>query len=270
MMTQAHNAIITCRFEHIEAETGLIHMITTRKGGVSDTPYNSLNLGLTTGDRYINIGRNQELLSGTFDLPFNRLTSSRQVHGSSIACISAPPAGGASHTIWYTHCGFDGLSTQRAGIPLMIRVADCVPILLYDPHNKAVAVVHAGWRGTLDRIAHKAVEHMRIMYRSRASTLQAGIGPAIGPCCFSVDHTIAGQFAKCFPESAPTIISHRNEHAHIDLAQSNAVQLQQAGCRGSNIELAGCCTRCTSDLFFSHRGEQGKTGRFALIAMLRS
>jgi len=151
----------------------------------------------------------------------------------------------------------------------MIRIADCVPIILYDPKLKVIAVVHAGWKGTVSEITGKTIHEMMGHFKCEPENIYAGIGPAIDKCCFSVDKEVTEMFEKNLKRSE-YFIEKENDSASINLKEANKIQMILSGLKEENIEVSEICTSCSSDVFFSHRREEGRTGRFALLAGLHS
>jgi len=197
------------------------------------------------------------------------VVSSHQVHGTDIAIITEPPQRSLPFPAAHVLDGYDGFITAVPKIPLLVRVADCVPVLLYEPDKRALAVVHAGWKGTAGGIAARAAVLMVEHCQCDLKKIRAGIGPSIGPCCYEVQQDVADCFRNAvgrkrflMPEAADNTFS-------LDLQEANRQQLIESGLEPGLIELSWLCTACNSNLFFSHRGEKGKTGRFALIAGLR-
>ena len=197
-----------------------------------------------------------------------------QVHGCVIREVTDPMTTRAELE------GVDALVTNVPGVAISVRTADCIPILLYDPVNKAVAAVHAGWRGTVQHISQKTIEVMRELYRTDVSELRAVIGPGIGPDSFQVGQEVADAFAAagipmseilkdCGPK-APTDDNPMNGGLHIDLWQANRWLLEQAGLRSENIQVAGICTYKECDRFFSARREGTKCGRIINVIKLIS
>jgi len=150
----------------------------------------------------------------------------------------------------------DALVTDTAGLMVGVRTADCVPILLADSRRRAVAAVHAGWRGTLARIAARAVDAMGREFGTRPLDLVAAIGPAIGPCCYEVGPDVAGKFAALAPELAAC-----RSPAHLDLVEINRKILAEAGVPEARIRAAGLCTSCRAADFYSYRREGERAGR---------
>ena len=268
MLEQTFSGLKLLLFESLASCAELTHAVTTRIGGVSPAPFHSLNLGINTGDAEKNVGENYARLAAALGFDLQTVVTSHQVHGDRIALIESLPAGAKHFPRTHAHDGYDALLTGQPGITLMIRVADCVPVILYAPDRNVLALVHAGWRGTLAGIAGKAVCAM-VRSGCRPDRIRAGIGPAIGPCCFSAHKDVADRFRTGFGAAGSVIAGDANG-ARIDLPGCNRLQLLDAGLRPGNIEMSGMCTACNLHLFFSHRGEQGKTGRFVLCAGLRA
>ncbi len=269
MQKKTNNDIPFLVFNNLSQHPGLFHAITTRAGGISPAPFDSLNLGLNTEDTPENILRNHQMVSGALAFNLQSLVSTKQVHGSRCLNVTGSPSPADPGSVTYTHEGYDALITDRPGIVLTIRVADCVPILLYDPEAKVVAVVHAGWKGTLVGIAGIAVGQMCRAFGAQEARIRAGIGPSIGPCCFEVGSEVAELFHQAFTGST-NYMTRRAGSTYLDLKQANHAQLVGSGLVPQHIETGDFCTACRSDVFFSHRREQGKTGRFALFAGLGS
>lgn len=150
----------------------------------------------------------------------------------------------------------DGLITNAVGLMVGVRTADCVPILLADERRRAVAAVHAGWRGTLARIAARAVEAMVREYGTQPADLIAAIGPCIGSCCYEVGPDVARSFSALFPE-----LPEPRGHAHLDLEEANRRVLAGAGVPAGRIHAGGLCTRCRAGDFHSYRRDGEQAGR---------
>ncbi|MBM4311127.1 MAG: peptidoglycan editing factor PgeF [Deltaproteobacteria bacterium] len=252
-------------FEQLRGCSALAHAVSVRTDPADDGA--EFDLGWSPGHDPARVRRRAASVADALGLDGGLVCGCTQVHGSSIACIDEPPPDDPG--VPWRMCGeCDALVTNLPGITLLVRVADCVPILLYDPVHRVVALVHAGWKGTLAGIAAAAVERMRTRYGCRPFDLLAGVGPSIGPCCCEVGEDVAGRFRSGF-EGAGRCMMMNCRAITIDLPEANRLQLLGSGVLPGNIEVAGLCTRCRSDVFFSHRGEQGKTGRFGLFAGLR-
>ena len=226
---------------------GVPHGFTTRQGGTSRGPFESLNLGGAVGDEPACVERNWGLLRQATGLAFARV---RQVHGHQVVRAREPSAAPSREG--------DAVISDRPGLAACVSVADCAPILLLDPSSGAVAAVHAGWRGTLARAAAHAVEALVRGHGARPADLLAAIGPAIGPCCYEVSSDLAARFRG---EVGPAAGNPRGRQSRVDLWTANALVLRQAGLSRRRIEVLGACTACEPEQFFSHRRDIGRTGR---------
>ncbi len=158
----------------------------------------------------------------------------------------------------------DALITDVPGAAIAVRTADCIPILLVDTRKRAVAAVHAGWRGTVQGIAAKAVGAMADRFGSRPRDMLAAVGPGIGPCCYEVGEEVAVQFCDMFPER-----SNWAGQTHVDLAEANRRQLVSAGLAEDAVWAAGLCTVCLAQEFFSWRREREKAGRMVSVIRVK-
>jgi YfiH family protein len=248
------------QFNNFDAGT-VSHAIFTRHGGVSPEPYASLNMSVSTGDAGKNVQANVTAAFRALERDPTTRADLWQVHSARVVAADAPNG-------TRQHLGqADALITDRPEVSLFLRFADCVPIMLYDPRRRAVSVAHAGWRGSLSKVAKAAVEAMTERYGSRPADLVAGIGPGIGPCHYAVGPEVVEQTRLAFNGVADSLLLARNGGYHLDLWAANRAALQEAGVE--QIEVAEICTACHSQDFFSHRATGGLTGRFGgLIGLL--
>jgi YfiH family protein len=255
---QVSHGLPTYQFEGLAFE-GVIHAVFTRLGGVSQGPFATLNVGRTVGDDETAVAENHARIYAHLGLSTDRVATTHQVHSNRVAVVTAGDAG-------RVFPGTDGLVTDLPGIALLLRFADCQPILLYDPVHHALGLVHAGWRGTAQGIARRAVEMMQEAFGSQPQALVAGLGPAIGPCCYTVGQEVASAMGYALPDWRQ-VMQPQEDQWRFDLPAANAQQLAATGVR--TIEQAHLCTACHKDEFFSHRGDKGQTGRFAVVAYLK-
>jgi YfiH family protein len=228
------------------------HGVFTRHGGVSEHPYKSLNTSASVGDRPESVEQNLRMIRQ--EIGAKRLFSMEQVHGDDLVVLR----GGHQPNLDRPFSA-DATITNIPGLALLVKQADCQSVIIYEPKKHVVANVHCGWRGNVKDILGKVVKCMKSAFGCEESYLMAAIGPSLGPCCAEfVD------FEKLFPTDFERFMVRQN---YFDLWAVSCSQLLNAGLQGNNIELAGICTRCRTDLFFSYRGE-GKTGRFGTVAML--
>jgi YfiH family protein len=240
---------------HNLAAAGVTHGIFTRLAGRSLPPFASLNVGHTVGDDSDAVESNHRLISKSLGLRSSDVITARQVHGSNVAIVGLNDLGAVLPNT-------DALITRDPGTALMLRFADCTPILLAEPRRSVVGIVHAGWRGTLGQIAVKAIEKAVRLFGIVPERLIAGIGPSIGPCCYEVGYDVLRRL-ESDEEDWSNLLVKKEKGTFMDLWASNRRHLVNAGVR--NIEVARLCTACHIDEFFSHRQESGLTGRFAAV-----
>jgi len=254
-----HHRLATYHFTNL-AVPGLVHAIFTRLGGVSREPFATLNVSENVADTPAAVAENRARIYAHLGIEAAQVVTAGQVHGNRIALVTAADAG---QTLPRT----DGLITATPGVALMLRFADCQPIILYDPEHHALALVHAGWRGAAQGIPRRAVEAMQRAFGSRPAALIAGLGPAIGPCCYTVGQDVAAAMGYALPDWQKVLEPQGENRWKFDLPAANAQLLADAGVQ--NIEQTAICTACHTEIFFSHRGDGGQTGRFAVVAFLR-
>jgi polyphenol oxidase len=272
----------------------LAHGFSTRTGGFSRVyGKGALNLGFTKDDSKTAVERNRaafvshllavrESKHNSSQLP---LITLRQIHSDLIHFVDSPPK---------SQLAGDGLITSTPGLLLSIQTADCLPIMLIDPKQRAIGVFHAGWRGTLKRLVEKGIGEMRRHFGSRAPDLKAAIGPGIHGCCYEVGKEVHEKFESQFAyatklfreveefnevrEKYPMLFLTARAPGHselpkkifLDLVEANRQQLLAVGVLAKNIEASELCTNCHPDLLFSYRAEKGKTGRMMAVAGIRN
>ncbi len=260
----------------------LIHGFSTRPGGVSPREAkNVLNLGFLEWDTRENVLENRCRFQSALAAGDLQLIPLKQIHSDVIRIFPQSPS---------DPCKGDASATDRPGLLLGVQTADCVPILLVDPKKRAVAAIHAGWRGTLARITQKAVGRMQLEFGSNPAHLLAAIGPSIGPCCYEVAANFVIKFTAQFADAAgyfdearsgeePNPLQWLNmsppghqpppPNVHLDLRKANRSQLLAAGLHPKNIFISNLCTACRTDLLFSHRREGPLSGRLMSAIALR-
>jgi polyphenol oxidase len=255
-----------------EAPNGIVHAFSTRQGGVSRPPFATLNLGQSVGDEPAVVEENRRRFFGAFGIDLGRVVRAWQAHGDGVLRVDAGLTGraGFPRCLLDERAKFDALITHLPGLALVVSTADCLPILIHDPVRRAVAAVHAGWRGTTKLIAARALTAMREAYGTDPSDCQAAIGPGIRGCCFEVDTAVTDAMAAALPNWEAHARANRPGHWLLDLAEINRAILEAAGVRTDRIEDVGLCTSCRNDLFFSHRAEKGRTGRMMNFILLKA
>ena len=250
------------------AEDQCIHGLTGRLGGVSQKPYDSLNMALHVGDDPEMVWANRQRFLHALGLKAAELVTPEQVHGLHIARVSRADTGRGAREYQDAIQQTDALVTDEPGLPLMLCFADCTPILFLDPVHRAVGIAHGGWKGTVGRIAQQTVQRMQAEFGTDPTELLAGIGPAIGPCCYEVGPEVAGQFRAAFPGHEAELLQEQAGSCHLNLWQANRLQLLEAGLKSSHIDMADTCTSCKHSWFYSYRADGGRTGRMAAVIAL--
>ncbi len=247
------------RFANLQAHADhLRHAVFTREGGVSTAPFDSLNVSFSSVDDRAAVGENRTRCAAALGLSPTQIVCAGLVHGTETAVVrsgsgTALPDG--SRVIE----NVDVLITDTPGIGLLVTAADCLQVLLYDPETPALGMAHAGWRGLAGGVLTAAVRAMSERFGSRPSRLLAGIGPGLGPCC--------AEFSDPTNELPPWFAPYIHGR-HVDLWAAARDQLAAAGIAQVGIAQQAICTVCERHRFFSHRGDKGRTGRFAAIAVL--
>ncbi|HSH01985.1 MAG TPA: peptidoglycan editing factor PgeF [Anaerolineae bacterium] len=239
---------------------GVAHGVFTRGGGVSLAPFGSLNLSVSVPDEKERVYENRRRAYGLYGLDTGTIVHAHLVHGAEVAVVGSGDGG--------TWTKVDGLVTAEGGVGLTMNYADCTPIFLYDEVRQVIGVGHAGWQGAVVDLPGGMVRTMGREFGSEPADLWAGIGPTIGACCYEVGEPVVGRVREAFAEGdsllvAPPAGKVDNGRPYFDLPEANRRNLWRAGVR--EIEMAGVCTACRTDLFFSHRAERGKTGRFGVV-----
>lgn len=255
------NGVITYTFENLAAYPVSAH-VSTRHGGVSPAPWNSLNFSVKRGDSGERVRANRQRLADALRIEATSFVFCQQVHGSRVERVVRDDAGAV-------RLDADGLLTADAMTPLSLVFADCVPVALYDRRRHVLAVCHAGWRGTVAGIAADTVAAMRSAFDTDPADIVAGIGPSIGPDSYEVGTDVVTA-AERLPD-ADRLFRFRNgsgRNPHFDLWEANRSQLVQAGVPESQIEVSGIDTARNTADFFSHRAEHGQCGLFSMVAWL--
>lgn len=227
--------------------------ISSRVGGVSSAPYDTLNLGKGPGDRPGDVFTNRRLLLGALGIPAGRVARAGQVHGAGIKVVKR---GGIQRNV-------DGLITNTRNLTLAISTADCYPVIIYSPPEKALAAIHVGRRGAELGIIEKALERLIADFRINLDYTICIIGPGICEKCYTVGEPAALRF----PEKTRKL---RGSSWHLNLLSFCTFELRKCGVKRKNIHRAGLCTACNTDIFFSYRKSEGITGRSWTLATIGS
>ena len=276
-----HDDLLYFRFETLPENGRVGHAVFSRRGGVSAAPFDSLNLSLSVPDERDRVYGNRRRVYGLYGRDTDTVVHAHLVHGADVARVTT-----AENGTWVHHV--DGLITDQPGCVLAMNYADCAPIFLYDPVHHAIGLGHAGWKGAVVDLPGAMVRAMAEQFASRPADLIAAIGPCIGSCCYEVGAEVIDAVEEAFGSDADGLLTtdHRpqtTDHVpatsgrglssvvggqesarpHFDLPAANRLNLRHAGV--TQIETTEFCTACRTDLFFSHRAEKGRTGRFGTV-----
>lgn len=266
-MHQGKNNIIYFTIPSFD-DTGLVKScFTSRLGGVSNGNYASLNMGLNTNDERENVLENFQIVGTELHIPMDHFVYSDQVHKDRIKIIKEEDRG-KGITCHSDIIGIDAFVTNVKNIALVTVYADCVPIFILDPIRKVIALAHAGWRGTVLKIARKTIHAMIQEFDTNPQECLAAIGPSIGKCCYEVDRGVIDEFNKNFTNLQEFAFSKGNDKYMLDLWQANKIVLKEIGILDRNITISSMCTMCNPQYLFSHRRDKGITGRMAAILQL--
>ena len=249
----------------------LINGFSTRLGGVSTGIYESMNLAFTVGDERENVLENYRIFGESMGISRDRMVFSDQQHTTNVMAVDA------------SHCGegilkprsfkdIDGIMTNEPGVCLVTSYADCVPLYFVDPVNKAIALSHSGWRGTIGNICRNTLKEMAKLYGTRPEDVTACIGPSICADCYEVGSDVADVFLEAYGPDSGVVLPHNGGvpgKYRLDLTRACFLNMKNAGIREENISLPDICTCCNGDVLHSHRASKGKRGGLCAFLMIR-
>lgn len=242
-------------------------IVSTRLGGVSQEHLHSLNLSFSemVGDNADAVITNRSRFYSIVDVEAEQVAQAQLVHGAHVEIVTEQTPCGTYEKLSKT----DGLVTNVSGKALFIPVADCAAIAFYDPKHQVIAMIHAGWRGTVAGIIPETVKTMQQL-GSNPADIFVGISPILGKCCYQVRADLVAIFTQAFPSQARHFFEPQADDTYLfDIAAVFRWQLRESGVLLDHIEESGMCTACHTDEFYSYRAERGKTGRFAALIMMR-
>lgn len=265
---EKHNLTLL-EFENLSRFSEITHFVSTRKGGVSGGAYAELNISFTVGDFVRDVSTNRKRLAEALGIQPRRFVFQNQQHSAKVQNADFSDCKDFTrHT--YSFEGSDALITNRPGICLFVFAADCVPILVVDKENKAIAAVHSGWRGTSKKILKHTLEKMRREFESKPENIFAGIGPAISLPNYEVGSRVAHAFQQAYGAAADKFIAiPKGKKEHLDLYAANKYLLTEHGVPDSHIEISDHCTFRDKELLFSAR-RKAASGRFGAGIMLNA
>lgn len=260
-----HGPLTYFQFELLSQFEDLVHGVFGRHGGVSGPPFTSLNVSYAVADLSESVRENRKILCAALSIPYQRLVVAKQVHGIDVVVVDET-ADPSDPDDWYRLLpSADAIITGRPGHYPMMTFADCVPLVFFDPKTRGLGIAHGGWKGTAAHVARHTVEAMIGTFGSRPEDLLVGIGPSIGPCCYEIKEDVASRVRESVRSTDGILLDLADGTIHLDLWEMNRRQLREAGVSPDCIELAGLCTACHTETFFSNRAERGSTGRFGAV-----
>jgi polyphenol oxidase len=269
MQTEEREDLVVFRFESLPDGVGAF--VSTRSGGVSSPPFESLNLGLRVGDDPALVVDNRRRLFQTFDMSLDRSVWCKQIHSDGVTVVGIDDQGRGSVNEESIVDDTDALVTDVPDLTLCVTLADCVPVVIFDPDRSIAGLAHAGWGGTVSRISSRTVEVMHERFGCDPSSIVAAIGPSIGPAGYEVGGEVIERARASYGERAAEILEPGPDcKAFFDLWAANRIDLESAGVSGSRIEVSGIASDELREEFYSHRHEGGRTGRFIAAVTLRS
>lgn len=267
MHPEERQGLVVYRFESLPE--GVEALVSTRRGGVSSPPYESLNLGLRVGDDPGKVVENRRLLFQALGISLEQSVWCRQIHADGVVVVGAEDAGRGSTEEDSIVEDADALVTDTPGLSLCVTLADCVPVVVFDPERRVVGLAHAGWGGTVSRISSRTVGVMRERFHCDPAAIVAAIGPSIGPVGYEVGEDVVERARTGYGERASEILRPGpGGKSLFDLWTANRIDLEAAGVSGERIEVSGLATDEHLDEFYSHRHEGGQTGRFITLVSL--
>ena len=252
-------------------ETGIVHHgFSTRLGGVSEGIYESMNLSFSRGDREEAVWENYRRIAGAVGFDLESVVTSDQTHTANVRVVTEEDKGrGLIRPREYQDV--DGMVTNVPGITLVTFYADCVPLYLVDPVQRAIGLVHSGWKGTVGKIGLEAVRVMEREYGTDPKNLTAAIGPSICQDSYEVSEDVIEEFQEAFPEEQWENLFYRKPDGkyQLNLWEANRLIFLEAGLGPEKIALPGLCTCCNPRLLFSHRASKGRRGNLAAFLALK-
>ncbi|MFN2250271.1 MAG: peptidoglycan editing factor PgeF [Anaerolineae bacterium] len=249
---------------------GVTAVVSSRRGGASEAPFESLNMAFHVGDVDEAVEANRRKLFQALDVDPAVVVTCEQVHGSAVHVARSGDAGRGSLELASAIRETDALVTAERDLCLMVVVADCVPLVLFDPHRRVLAIAHCGWQGTAQGVADATLETMTGQLECRAADVIAALGPSICAQHYEVGPEVAATFRRgAWAAEASPLQQVGEERWLLDLRAANAMRLRALGVRQENVHMTGTCTFESPDDLYSHRRSGSPTGRVAACVMMR-
>lgn len=262
------NGIPYISFNALENTGMVVNAFSTRQGGVSKGDLSTMNLGFNRGDLDENVLENHKIFAKAIGVPYENIVTTNQTHTTNIRVVTKEDCG-KGITKERDYFDVDGLITNIPGIVLTTYYADCVPLYVLDPVNKAIGLSHSGWRGTVNRIGENTLKLMNENYGTNPKNVICCIGPSICQNCYEVSADVANEFINEFGKNNKILYNKGNGKYQLNLWESVKQVFLDAGVEYNNIYTTDICTCCNKDEMFSHRGHHGKRGNLAAFLMLK-
>ena len=255
-------------FNALEQTGMVVNAFSTRQGGVSVGCLESMNLGFNRGDLDENVLKNHKIFAKAVGFPYENIVTTNQTHTTNVRVVTKEDCGkGIAKDRDYSDV--DGLITNIPGIVLATYYADCVPLYILDPINKAIGLSHSGWKGTVKRIGDNTLKLMNENYGTNPKDVICCIGPSICQDCYEISEDVANEFINEFGKNNKILYNKGNGKYQLNLWESVKQVFLDAGVEYDNIYITDICTCCNKDELFSHRGHHGKRGNLAAFLMLK-
>jgi len=262
------NGIPYISFNALEQTGMVVNAFSTRQGGVSVGCLESMNLGFNRGDLDENVLKNHKIFAKAVGFPYENIVTTNQTHTTNVRVVTKEDCGkGIAKDRDYSDV--DGLITNIPGIVLATYYADCVPLYILDPVNKAIGLSHSGWKGTVNRIGENTLKLMNENYGTNPKDVICCIGPSICQDCYEISEDVANEFINEFGKNNKILYNKGNGKYQLNLWESVKQVFLDAGVEYDNIYTTDICTCCNKDELFSHRGHHGKRGNLAAFLMLK-
>lgn len=255
-------------FNALEQTGMVVNAFSTRQGGVSVGCLESMNLGFDRGDLDENVLKNHKIFAKAVGFPYENIVTTNQTHTTNVRVVTKEDCG-KGITKDRDYSDVDGLITNVPGIVLTTYYADCVPLYILDPVNKAIGLSHSGWKGTVNRIGENTLKLMNENYGTNPKDVICCIGPSICQDCYEISEDVANEFINEFGKNNKILYNKGNGKYRLNLWESVKQVFLDAGVEYDNIYTTDICTCCNKDELFSHRGHHGKRGNLAAFLMLK-
>ena len=262
------NGIPYISFNALEQTGMVVNAFSTRQGGVSVGCLESMNLGFNRGDLDENVLKNHKIFAKAVGFPYENIVTTNQTHTTNVRVVTKEDCG-KGITKERDYSDVDGLITNVPGIVLTTYYADCVPLYIFDPVNKAIGLSHSGWKGTVNRIGENTLKLMNENYGTNPKDVICCIGPSICQDCYEISEDVANEFINEFGKNNKILYNKGNGKYQLNLWESVKQVFLDAGVEYDNIYTTDICTCCNKDELFSHRGHHGKRGNLAAFLMLK-